>query len=77
LPKNEEPSNRWVGWRKLAQDLDSIIGDLQVLREALKSGATPSIDAALHRGMIEAALEALVVARKSASLAAIREERSW
>jgi len=63
----------WSGWRKLAQDLDSIIGELQDLREALKGGASPSVDAALHQGLIEAALEVLVRARKSAALTGIRE----
>jgi len=67
------PQEGWPGWLRFSQDLDSIIGKLQDLREALKGGAVPSVDAALHQGLIEAALEVLVRARKSASLTGIRE----
>jgi len=70
--KRNTPSG-WAGWRKLARDLDSIIGELQDLREKLKAGPNPPLDAALHQGLIDAALEVLVRARKSASLVGICE----
>ena len=67
------PKEAWSGWLEFAERLDSIVGELQDLREELKGGASQSVDAALHQGLIEAALEVLVLARKSASLVGIRD----